>query len=389
MNIIDVFIVLFLLTALFRGREVGFVRQICSTVGFFGGLWLGAVAAPFFIKFAHTQASRSIVTLGVTLGGAFLLLTVGEYIGIVLKTRFQEKLVNRIDNGFGSILAVVSMLVGVWLSASILLSLPSPGIQSAIRSSAIASTLIRKLPPATTLIADISHLIDPNGFPQVFNGNEPAPPGNVNLPALGEMAAAVQKDRASVVKIEGQGCGGIVEGSGFIAGNNIVVTNAHVVAGISTPYVSDSAGTHPATAIWFDPNLDMAVLRVDHLTGKALPISAEIVDSGTPGVVLGYPNGGGFSAKAAAVIEEFTATGRNIYNAGNTNREIYEIKADIVPGNSGGPLVDKNGTVIGVVFAQSTAYNHVGYALTTPQVNQELAQATKQNRAVSTGTCAE
>lgn len=388
MNIVDVVIILFLLTALFRGREVGFVRQLCSTIGFFGGLWLGTVLAPLFIRLAHTQASRSILTLAVTLGSAFLFLTIGEYVGIVLKNKFQAKAVNHLDNGFGSVLAVISMLIGVWLSASILLSLPSTGLQSAIRSSAIASTLIRKLPPASTLIADISHLIDPNGFPQVFNGNEPAPPGNVDLPALGQMAAAVKKDQASVVKIEGQGCGGIVEGSGFIAKPGIVITNAHVVAGIGTPYVSDSAGTHPATAIWFDPDLDLAVLKVDHLTGKPLTISAKTVDSGTPGVVLGYPGGGGFAAKVAAVLEEFTATGRNIYNAGNTNRDVYELKADIIPGNSGGPLVDKDGTVIGVVFAQSTTYNHVGYALTTPQVNDELAQAVG-HAPVNTGGCAE
>ena len=161
-------------------------------------------------------------------------------------------------------LAIITVSLGVWLSATIALSLPAPGIQSAIKSSAIVGLLNRILPPATTIVADLSHLVDPNGFPQVFNGLEPSPNKKVTLPNLGELQPAVQKDLASVVKVEGQGCGGIVEGSGFVVANGMIATDAHVVAGIRTPYVLDSNGTHRATAIWFDPNLDLAILQVSN-----------------------------------------------------------------------------------------------------------------------------
>jgi S1-C subfamily serine protease len=140
--------------------------------------------------------------------------------------------------------------------------------------------------------------------------------------------------------------------------------------------------------IWFDPNLDFAVLRVPHLAGSSLDISSAHVASGTPAAVLGYPGGGPFSAGTAAVLDEFTASGRNIYGTGNTNRDVFEVQATIIPGNSGGPLVAKNGSVIGIVFAESTEYQHVGYALTTPQVITELKQATLNNQTVSTGRCA-
>jgi S1-C subfamily serine protease len=382
MNFIDVIIIIFLISSIF-------VRQLFSTVGFFGGLLIGAVLEPQTVHLVHSQASRSIVTLITTLGCAFLFLTVGEYLGIFLKTKFSLKRINAVDNILGSFLAFASVLIGIWLSASIALSIPSTGVQTEIKGSKIVSLLSRELPPAPTIIASLSHLIDPNGFPQVFTGSEPSPPTNIPLPDISALTAAINKTQASVVKVEGQGCGGIVEGSGFIVAKDLVATNAHVVAGISSPYVQDSNGTHRATVIWFDPNFDFAVLRVNGLSGSPLTIDSGKVSSGTPGAVLGYPGGGPFTAKPAAVLDEFTANGRNIYDQGDTARDIYEVEADIIPGNSGGPLINENGIVFGVVFAESTAYNHVGYALNTKQVIVEIHEAEAQNHAVSTGSCAE
>ena len=224
---------------------------------------------------------------------------------------------------------------------------------------------------------------------QVFAGHEPTPKNSVGLPDLGQLQAAVDRDKASVVKVEGQGCGGVVEGSGFVVGSGLIATNAHVIAGIAKPYVQDSNGTHTATPIWFDPDLDFAVLRASNLAGHSLVISSSKVASGTPAAALGYPGGGSFKADPAAVLDQFTASGRNIYGNGHVNRAVYEVQADIIPGNSGGPLVGKDGSVIGVIFAQSTTYEHVGYALTTAQVSTELDQAIARNQTVTTGRCAE
>jgi S1-C subfamily serine protease len=232
-------------------------------------------------------------------------------------------------------------------------------------------------------------MIDPNGFPQVFSGLEPNPNVNTSLPNPGAIQAATIKDRASVVKIEGRGCGGIVEGSGFIAGKGVVITNAHVVAGVTYPYIIDDNGSHRANVIWFDSNLDLAVLTAINLPEKPLNISIVYIAPGTQGAVLGYPGGGDFSAGPAVVVEEFNAIGHNIYNQGSTQRDIYDIRTNIMPGNSGGPLVDESGSVIGVVFAESTTYNHVGYALATKAVVNELHQAEASNSTVSTGTCAD
>jgi S1-C subfamily serine protease len=387
--LIDLIIIIFAVSALYRGREIGFVRQLFSTAGFFGGLFLGAWLQPYTINWGHSQAARLLITLLTTLGCAMILFSVGEFIGLKLKHRVLLKRINRLDNGFGGLLSIISLLLTAWLTAAILTSLPASGLRSTVQSSRIISGLNRVLPSAPEVISGLGHLIDPNGFPQVFIGGEPSPSGPVALPALGDLQTAVTKDRASVVKLEGQGCGGIVEGSGFVVGSNLVATNAHVVAGIHHPYVEDDNGSHSGTVIWFDPNLDFAVLRVSNLAGKSLVISDKHVATGTPGVVLGYPGGGSFTANPAAVMDQFTAVGRDIYGRGQTSRDVYELRANVIPGNSGGPLVAKDGAVIGVIFAESTTYKHVGYALTTSQISDAINQAAARNRTVGTGQCAE
>ncbi len=168
-----------------------------------------------------------------------------------------------------------------------------------------------------------------------------------------------------------------------------MATNAHVVAGIRHPYVQDSNGSHGSSVIWFDPDLDFAVLRVSNLAGHSLVVTDTRAPVGTPAAVLGYPGGGNFRAGPAAVSNQFTASGRDIYNRGNTLRDVYELRADIIPGNSGGPLVAKDGTVIGVIFAEATDYPHTGYALTSDQVKSEINQAASQNQPVGTGQCAD
>jgi len=204
-----------------------------------------------------------------------------------------------------------------------------------------------------------------------------------------QLMRAVQADQHSVVKIEGRGCGGIVEGSGFVAKTGIVLTNAHVVAGVSRPQVVDVNGEYSATVVLFDPNLDLAVLRVDNLKDAPLPIDSNTAPNGTPAAVLGYPGGGDLHIGTARILQSLEAMGRNIYGQGTTTRLVYSVKATVRPGNSGGPLIAKNGNVIGIVFAESTVNDQTGYALAMHAVSAELAQGATRTLAVGTGACAE
>ncbi len=387
--IVDILIVLFLISSVVRGREIGFVRQLFSAIGFFGGLLIGVVLQRHFIHLTTTTVSRAMLSLLLVLGSAMLLLSLGEYLGIMLKRKLLQRSINGADAVVGAVAGGLTLLITAWLITPVLVQLPFVSLQKSVKSSVIISELNSSLPSVPTFVSQLGRLIDPNGFPQVFSGLEPSISTNVPLPDLGEFTPAVKKDIASVVKIEGRGCGGIVEGSGFVSSNGFVVTNAHVVAGVADPYILDQNGQHQATAVWFDPNLDIAVLRADNLAGKPLTMNADRLANNASAAVLGYPGGGNFSAKAAKVLDEFMANGRNIYDEGATTRDVYEVKADIIPGNSGGPLIDRDGVVRGVVFAQSTTYDKVGYALAMQKVISEVHQTEARNQTVATGNCAQ
>ncbi len=390
MNWLDLFILLFLVAAVVRGTEVGFVRQFCSTVGFFAGLFLGAWINSHINHIVNTPGARAVLALVVVLGLALAVMAVGEYVGLILKFRLRNaKITDKLDKIFGSVLAGATLLVAVWLGAAIFRNISDSGWQRQIRNSRIIMTLDNNLPSAPGVLTQLGHLIDPNSFPQVFTGLEPTLKTDAPLPDMGVLNAAVQKARPSVVKIEGEGCNNIVEGSGFVAGNRTVVTNAHVVAGVNRPFVLDQDGTREATVVVFDPELDLAVLRVDNLKGSPLPLNGNTAPEGTPVAVLGYPSGAGFTAGPGTVLETFQAQGRNIYNQGQTLREVYSVKTNIAHGNSGGPLINKDGEVIGVIFAKSVNYADVGYALTTKQVIDKIALGQTLTDRVSTRSCAD
>jgi S1-C subfamily serine protease len=390
MDWLDAVLLVILLAAVVRGVELGLIRQLCSAAGFFGGLFLGVWLQGKVVHFAHAANSRALLSLCVILGCAFFLLVIGEHVGNAAKSRLELLRINKADRFLGSFTAALTVLVAIWLGANIFADLPSASWQRQVQQSYVVTRLNSVMPPAPKVIARISNFITPNGFPQVFTGLEPSPKQTeVVTPDMSTLSGVVRQAAPSVVKVEGEGCGGIVDGTGFVARNNLVITNAHVVAGVADPQVLDGNGRHKTTVVWFDPNLDFAVLRVNNLAGKPLPIITQLAPAGTQGTVLGYPGGGAFKADPAAVIDSFTAIGRNIYDQENTTREIYSLKADIIGGNSGGPLLDKGGNVMGIIFAHSTAYEHVGYALTMQQTTDKLTQAEQNRTPVATGSCAE
>lgn len=388
MNTVDFAILVFLVLSLVRGAEIGFVRQFFSTVGFFAGLLLGAwLLEPITTSRTTTELSRSLTAVITTLGSAFVVMSIGEFLGAILKKKIEFGKINHADNWLGMGMSALSMLAVVWIGAALFASLPASNLQDEIRSSSIVSALNKKLPPAPSVIADLGELINPNGFPDVFTGLEPAPDTDVAPTTLAGFETAIENTRKSVVKIQGSGCGGIVSGTGFIVGENLIATNAHVVAGINRPAIIGESGRYYATTVWFDADLDFALLRVNGLKGTPLTFNTNMQEKGTAAAVLGYPAGGDFAVRSATVLDQYTAVGRNIYGQGATARSVYEVMSDIIPGNSGGPMITSDGRVIGVVFAESTSYEDIGYVLTAQKVVQEIKDASGRTQAVSTGTC--
>lgn len=387
MDLVDVLIIMLLILAVIRGLQSGMLQLLLSSVGFIAGLFLGSWIAKHLAVHFSNPTSKLVIILVIEFGIAIALTTLGEVTGVKLSKHAIKLHLGKANEVLGAGLEIAFTLFAVWLIAAALVNIRSNGIGREIKHSAIIRGLNNILPTPPDLFAELEKIVSPNGFPNVFLGLEPqhttiSPSNSVN-------DQAVLRDEKSVVKIQGAGCGGIVSGSGFVVAKNIVVTNAHVVAGISHSEILDQYGPHPATAIWFDPNMDIAILRTSNLNEPALTLSNQTLPNNDAAAILGYPGGGPLVANNAAIIDHVPATGRNIYNQGITVRNIYEIQADVEPGDSGGPLLAPDGSVAGVVFSKSLSQNNVGYALLINQVKPLITKAEQQNAPVGTGSCAQ
>ena len=275
------------------------------------------------------------------------------------------------DSALGVGVAVIATLLVVWLAGSLIGASSFTSLASAMQSSRIVRALDNVLPQPPSIFAKVETFLGHEGFPIVFSGLPPAIAGFVPLPDTSAVNAAVNAAGPSTVKIEGQACGLTQEGSGFVVAPGLVVTNAHVVAGVAQPLVIDSSGSQHA--------YDGPVRPCARHSGASRPwphqarrcaSTRSMVGRGATGAVLGFPGGGPFAYGPAGVMASFQATGWDIYGNVEATRSIYEIDAVVRPGNSGGPLVEPNGVVVGVVFARSTANSSVGYALASPAVSR-------------------
>jgi S1-C subfamily serine protease len=391
--LVDILIILIVLGSIISNWSNNFAHkfwQFWSAIGAFAGLLLGRfVLEPHVVNLAHTPQSRAYVTVITIIGSALIGLTLGEYIGVHFTRPWHQTKLKVPIKILGSLIAAASVLLIFWLLAAAINRLPPSTLSREFKNSRIIAGLNNLLPAAPNVVSDLGNLIDPNGSPIVFIGNEPIPKRDVTLPSLGSLQSAVNADQASVVRIKGVGCGGIVSGSGFVVGKNLVATNAHVVSGISNHFVEDINGQHSSRLVFFDPDLDLALLRVNGLAGAPLKLDTAAKSVGTPSATIGYPGGGALSVSPSSVLDEILASGHNIYGNGVTLRDVYEIKANVVPGDSGSPLIEENGSVMGVVFAESTTYNDVGYALAMSKVASEINQNSSNQQTITTDQCAE
>lgn len=387
-DLIDVLLLVAVALSAVRGIQLGASVQLGSYGGFWIGLFLGAIVAPVLVGPIHTPFWRTIASLVILFGTATILAGVGRKIGVRAWRSIRKVHMAPLDSGLGAAIAVVATLLGVWVIAGIAVNSPFTSLSSQVANSKIIRALDRVLPPAPSVFSRVQAFVNSQGFPSVFASLPPQLAGPVGLPDNSEVAQVVKEAAGSTVKIEGVGCGQIQEGSGFVVAPDLVVTNAHVVAGIANPFIIDSHGQHKATAVLFDPKLDIALLRTQGLNDPSLSVSTQTTYRDTQAVVLGYPGGGPLTYGPAGVMATFNATGRDIYGQGLTTRLVYEIEAIVRPGNSGGPLLNLNGQVIGVVFSRSTTNPNVGFALASPAVDQEILSGENSTQGVSTGACA-
>ncbi len=392
MNWVDIVIVLLVAAAGYHGWRTGAAVQVLGFGGFWLGLALGVLAAaPIAALVSGTL--RTWVTLLVLFAAAGLLGALGRVLGARAASALRLARLGVLDALVGVAVAVAATLAVLWLLGALLAVGPSPVVGRAIQKSRIERALDRVFPTVPTLFARVESFLSENGMPVVFVDLPPGLVAPVALPRADVLQPAVRAARPSVVEIRGAGCGVLRLGSGFVVAPGVVVTNAHVVAGVAHPEVLDGTGDHGATAIGFDARLDVAVLRVPGLSDPPLALHDAIVGRGSGAAALGFPGGGGFASTPAGVNAAFLAVGLDIYGTSVATRDVYELHAAIVPGDSGGPLVAasvpgvRDGTAIGLVFARSATNDDVGYALAMPAVEDAVRAAEAAATPVSTGAC--
>lgn len=375
-----------------RGARRGALVEVAGFGGAVAGLLTGARIGPSLAEGLLDDPTPAAALL--TLGVVFACLLVGQALGASVGVRLRRAVsslgVAPVDRIAGAVCTPALLGLLVWLLASALAQAPYPELARQARQSRIVGTIDDALPPAPDVVARLGTYLDPEGFPQVFadpfRGNGTPPPGPPPDDRAARAAAAA--GRASTVHVLAHGCEGVSSGSGFVTQPNVVVTNAHVVAGADDVVVRDRAGTHDARAVLFDPGTDLAVLSVPGLDAPPIAWEGQEATGGTQGATLGYPRGRGeLTVRPATVRQRITATGRDIYGQGQTTRDVLVLSAPVRQGDSGGPFVTADGAVAGVVFAGGDDRPGVGYALAAQSVRGEVAGAVRESAPVGTGDC--
>jgi S1-C subfamily serine protease len=395
MDIRDVALIVICLGFGLSGYRQGFVIGLLSFVGFIGGGALGAKYANSLHSWLHIGINPALFGLLVVILFAVVGQLVATLVGASLRRQPALRPLRLLDSSAGALISVIAVLLVSWLVGTALAHSSSSGFSKEVRNSRILRDVGRSMPSdATVWFSSFRRLLDQNldryGFPEVFGGIGPnsivsvAPPN----PKLAH-SHAVRLAEPEVVKITGDApsCSRRLEGSGFVFATDRVMTNAHVLAGVSSPTVQTTDGrTLPARVVLYDPERDVAVLLVPGLGGSPLHFAGP-VSRGQSAIVVGYPEDGPFTARAARVRSVQNARGPDIYQNKQVTRQIDSLYSIVRPGNSGGPLLTTSGEVAGVVFAAAVDDPHTGYALSAAEVAPDATKGATATGAVSTQQC--
>jgi S1-C subfamily serine protease len=392
LNWIDLVLLVSIGLALWSGLARGALLQVFSWGGFFAGLILGSIIAPPIVNAINPDdvTTKAFLGLGVFLGIAFLFEALVAALGLTVRKRITRIGARKVDQILGGIIGVFFALIGAWFLGSTLKRGPSPTLARAVKDSTILRAIDEVFPRPPAILAEVGRFLDQSGFPDVFAqlnpslapGVEPPP---ASLASDKEILAAAE----GTYKIESVGCGGVVDGSGFPLDSRHVITAAHVVAGTSNHRVIDpQGGSIRGVVVFINTDIDIAVIRVASSPDHILEMTTQPAQRREDGAAIGYPGGGKRRISPARVRARTEAVGRDIYNRKLVSREVYVLSAKVIQGNSGGPLVDDDGVVRGMIFAASADDANEAYALTATEIDRAYDAAKNRTRAVATGSCA-
>ncbi|WP_420176568.1 MarP family serine protease [Luteococcus sp. OSA5] len=393
---LDLALALALLLQAARGWRLGALTSISGLVGLLGGAVLGLWAAPQLVDRFGSHLEEPLPAI-LVVGGVLLTAVFGEALvgglGHRLRLRTRDLTAQRLDQVLGAVASMVVFSTTVTLLGGAVRPVLPQSWAATMNRSAVLPWMDAVTPDqAGRFTQQFTQRLGDVGFPRVFSGLAPEPVLPVPEPD-GSLAdsQAVARASASIVRISSSGerCERGSSGSGWVVAGNRVVTNAHVVAG-GTDIRVQVAGRGPrlqATPVAFDPDLDLAVLDVPRLQAPALARAGQQA-KGDGVVVAGFPQGEGYTLRAARVRGIVEAEGDDIYGGGGVRRQVYSLAGDVRRGNSGGPLLTPEGTVAGTIFARSMVDPKTGYALTDKATDDLLDQAASLQTPVSTQGCA-
>ena len=392
MSVVDLVLIGLALVFAFSGFRQGVIVSATSFFGFFGGAVLGAqLSEPVADRFDGTATTRVFVALVVVLAVALLGQVVAGAIGRAVRRRVTWQPAEVVDSVAGAVLSAVAVLLVAWMVATPLANAPFPQVSSQVKQSALVQAVDRSVPDGVRVVYDsLREAIDRNGLPDVLAPLTPTQVPDVPAPDQALMDSPVVRSvSGSVVQISGvaASCSRQIDGSGFVYARERVMTNAHVLAGVNDPVVSAEGEEYDAVPVYVDEEADVAVLAVPGLPQVPLTFSQGPAESGDDAIIMGYPGGGGLFVGPARVRQRTDISGPDFRNEQTVVRDVYALRGEVRAGNSGGPLFDPEGQVLGVVFASAIDDPLTGYALTYEEVEDAAVTGAASSSPVATSAC--
>jgi S1-C subfamily serine protease len=395
-DLLDLVLIALIAAFAVAGYRQGFIIGVLSLAGFVFGVAGGAFIAPGISRaFAKSAQWQAFIAILVVFAAAVIGMLIASGLGVAVRSRLTGRPATVVDSLGGAAVNIVAVLIVAWLIGSFLANAQFRTISREVNDSAVLRTVDAVMPHDALYLPvfpGLRSLLSNGLYSQVFSAIGAEDSLSLAAPSPAVLKSrALARDEPSIVKIQGvaSSCQQMIEGSGFVISPQHVLTNAHVVAGVNSSlyvYPPTTGQQLAAHVVLYDPDRDLAVLYVPGLTAPALKLAGE-ASNGTSAIVAGYPLDHSFTVVPARIGYSIKANGPNIYSTEDVEREIYPIKAEIRSGNSGGPLLARDGEVYGVVFAASTAYSDIGYALTSSEVMSDVAEGSNDTSAVSTEQC--
>ena len=389
MNILDWSLIVLAVAYAISGYWQGFIAGSIATLGLILGGVFGVWLAPQLLGNASPSLSVSLGALAIVLVAATVGQTLAQLLGSRVRDRIPWRPVRALDAVGGAILSVVAVLLVAWMLGVAISGSQIPGLSPQVRTSTVLAKVNSVVPPsAHKMLSGFDDVVGQTFFPRYLEPFAPERIVNVGpAPDTVTKSPEVRRAERSVFKIRSNNkCGNGVEGSGFLYSPHRMMTNAHVVAGVKEPKVKVGSQTVDAKVVYYNPQLDVAVLDVPRLSGPYIGFDTAGEELQV-GVVLGYPEDGPFDVQPARIRSQQRLRSPDIYGDGTVFRDVFSLRSVIRNGNSGGPLVSEEGKVLGVVFAASVTDPNTGYALTAKQVAESAAKGITNNSAVSTQGC--